>query len=232
LLLSPTQLRLAYATVVAGVTAEGDDALASWCVEELLARIDTLPPSTTGAARLGAEQSATPSRTVALRDLADDDAPSALPPSEGDPLAGTTATAAAATATANDDDDATVTPREQRVLALPRGAHLLVLVSVLPAVSLSLLPSILSSLETLVRNEPVGSDAREALVQECFAVLGTGMDAVKRGEGVRWWLEHGRGLLVGGPLEEAEEHVLGMEEPSQAEVTVGEEEHGGEEAKL
>ncbi|GAA5846040.1 hypothetical protein JCM9279_004765 [Rhodotorula babjevae] len=228
-LLSPTQLRLAYATVVAGVTAAGDDALASWCVEELLVRIDALPPSTAAAASLDAEQASASSRTVALRDLADDDARAAPPATE---LVTPTVTTTAAAVPSANDDDATITPREQRVLALPRGAHLLVLVSLLPAVSLSLLSSVLSSLEALVRDEPVGSDAREALVQECFAVLGTGMDAVKRGEGVRWWLERGRGLLVGGSLEEEEDEGLGESEQATARVEPDEEGEGDEEAKL
>ncbi|GAA5907246.1 hypothetical protein JCM8208_006730 [Rhodotorula glutinis] len=222
-LLSPTQLRLAYATIVAGVTAAGDDALAWWCVEELLTRIDTLPLSSTSAISLVNEQKAAPSRSVALRDLAENEEPS------GPPAAGLATAAAAAADDPAIDNDATITPREQRVLALPRGAHLLVLVSLLPAVSLSLLPTVLSALEALVRHEPVGSDAREALVQECFAVLGTGMDAVKRGEGVRWWLERGRGLLVGGPLDE---EALDEVEESTAEVQEPDNGRGVEEAKL
>ncbi|KPV75457.1 uncharacterized protein RHOBADRAFT_53432 [Rhodotorula graminis WP1] len=225
-LLSPTQLRLAYATVVAGVTAAGDDALAWWCVEELLARIDALPPSNSSATSIAAEQASTPRRTVALRDLAEDDGPTARPVAE-------VATAAATAADAPSiDDDAMITPAEQRVLALPRGAHLLVLVALLPSVSLSLLPTVLSALEALVRHEPVGSDARDALVHECFAVLGSGMDAVKRGEGVKWWLERGRGLLVGGPLEEEKDGALDEVRQATAEKEEQETGPGDEEAKL
>lgn len=225
-LLSPTQLRVGYATTVAAVTAAGDDALAWWCVEELLARIDALPVSTPQATP------APSASAIPLRDLSED-----VPGAPPTPIA---AVPSAAPAPAP-EDDAAVTPREQRVLSsLPRGAHLLVLVSLLPSLSLSLLSLALSALEARVRLEPPppgpspGSDGRAALVEECFAVLGTGMDAAKRAEGVRWWLERGRDLLVGGPIqeeEEAKEDVkVGLE--GQVEQDGGEERPAGLDAKL
>ncbi|GAA6050173.1 hypothetical protein JCM3770_000437 [Rhodotorula araucariae] len=166
--LSATQLRLAYATTVGAVTTAGDDALAWWCIEELLARIDALPLSTPVAEE--------PAPRPPLRDLADN---TVLPAAEA----------------AAPDADAAVSPREERALALPRGALLLVLAALLPSVSLALLARLLDALEARVRLEPRGSDGRAALVETTFEVLGVGMDAVKRAEGVRWWLERGRGLL-------------------------------------
>ncbi|BGP39922.1 hypothetical protein JCM10450v2_003899 [Rhodotorula kratochvilovae] len=186
-LLSPTQLRLAYATTVSAATAAGDDALAWWCIEELLARIDALPLALPAAAVEEGAPAAAP--RAPLRDLAE----TPVPPTEAAPEIAA--------------EDATVTPREERALSLPRGALLLVLPSLLPSVSLALLPQLLSALEARVRLEPRGSDGREALVETTFEVLGVGMDAVKRAEGVRWWLERGRGLLVGGPVAEEEEEA-------------------------
>ncbi|GAA5916575.1 hypothetical protein JCM6882_002547 [Rhodosporidiobolus microsporus] len=171
-LLSPSQFRLAYSAVVAAVSST-DDALAWWAVQELLAKIETLPVS-----------SSSPSASSA--------------PSPTSPSSSTLDT---------------------RALSLPRGAHLLTLTSLLPSLSLRLFPLALSSLETLLRLEPPESDGRKALVEYLFGVLGEGMDAAKRAEGTRWWMERGVGVAEGGPLpEQGEVEEVEEEQVREAEL--------------
>lgn len=165
-LLSPTQLRFAYSTTV-GAVSDTDDALAWWCVEELLARLEASPVS--------------------------QDRPASTLPSSADDLV------KAADAPPADEDNV-VTPLETRATTLPRGAFLLTLIALLPAVNLVLFSPLLSHIERLIRQEPVGSDGRSALVEATFEQLGAGMDAVKRKEATEWWLRRGKGLASGGEV--------------------------------
>ncbi|CEQ39033.1 SPOSA6832_00511, partial [Sporobolomyces salmonicolor] len=195
-LMSPSQLRFAFSNMVYAVS-QTDDALAWWCIRELLAAIDNLPTSTaTNAPELGFV-SVEPARP-SLRDLsdnADGDLGVAAPPvSPPHPF-----TTAAPTL-------------ESRSLSLPRGALLMTLIALLPSINLVLFLSLLSHIERLIRLEPAGSDSRTALAEWVFEVLGTGMDVIKRSEGARWWLEHGEGLIREEKEGDAEEMGEGMEE--------------------
>ncbi|GAA6012349.1 hypothetical protein JCM11491_007105 [Sporobolomyces phaffii] len=183
--LTPTQLRLAYSTVVSS-TSKFDDALAWWCIQELLSAIERLPVA--DAASLPGSTLTTSSRPR-LRDLGDD----SVPESQGVPDVGA------------QPDQAAVPTLETRILALPRGALLLTLVALLPSVNFVLFRSLLSRIARLAEVEPADHDGRHALGQWTFEVLGTAMDVVKREEGVRWWMEHGRALL-GGPGSEGRPH--------------------------
>ncbi|GAA6027304.1 hypothetical protein JCM8097_002576 [Rhodosporidiobolus ruineniae] len=194
-LLSPTQFRLAYSTLVGAVSAS-DDALAWWAVQELLEKIEALPVASFHAA---AELS--PSSRPALRDLTDD-APAAAPEPAVPELGAAPP----------------ISPLDTRALTLPRGGHLLALTALLPSVSLLLLPRLLSALEPLVRLEPVRHDGRAAVVEFAFQMLGEGMDAVKRVEGTEWWMRHGEGLVSGGLVEEEREAEEKMEEEKEEEV--------------
>lgn len=134
------------------------------------------------------------------RDLSEDHNDSAPPPALSSALTG---------AASPDPASATpLTPLDSRILTLPRGGHLLTLISLLPSVSLRLLPSLLSTIETLVREEPL-CHGRAAVGEWMFGVLGEGMDASKRTEGTRWWMERGEGVCRGGPMEAFEEDANG-----------------------
>ncbi|BGP24503.1 peroxisomal membrane protein [Rhodotorula toruloides] len=171
-LLSPTQLRFAFSTTI-GAVSYTDDALAWWCIEELLARLEALPVSTEGPV-----STAEP-----------------VPPPSRDDIAKAADIPAASEGTA-------VTPLETRARTLPRGAYLLTLIALLPAVNLVLFSPLLSHIERLVRQEPVYSDGRDALVEATFEQLGARMDAVKRKEATEWWLRRGKGLVEGAPVRE------------------------------
>ncbi|GAA5917798.1 hypothetical protein JCM5296_007569 [Sporobolomyces johnsonii] len=195
-LMSPSQLRFAFSTMVYAVS-QTDDALAWWCIRELLAAIEALPTSTATNAPEPDSAAVEPARPP-LRDLSDntDGDLAALPPPPTLP-----------------DPSPTAAPTlESRSLSLPRGALLLALIALLPSINLVLLLSLLSHIERLIRLEPAGSDGRTALAEWVFEVLGTGMDVVKREEGVRWWLDHGEGLVREGKEGEAEEMEEGIEE--------------------
>ncbi|GAA5951893.1 hypothetical protein JCM21900_004176 [Sporobolomyces salmonicolor] len=201
-LMSPSQLRFAFSKMVYAVS-QTDDALAWWCIRELLAAIDNLPTSTATNAPEPGFVSVDPARP-SLRELSDnadgDLRVAPAPVSPPHPF-----TTAAPTL-------------ESRSLSLPRGALLLTSIALLPSINLVLFLSLLSHIERLIRLEPAGSDSRTALAEWVFEVLGTGMDVVKRGEGARWWLEHGEGLIreekegdaeeMGGEMEEGVEKVV------------------------
>ncbi|BGP02611.1 hypothetical protein NBRC10513v2_003713 [Rhodotorula toruloides] len=192
-LLSPTQLRFAYSTTVGAVSNTGD-ALAWWCIEELLARLEALPVSTEGPA------STTEPMPV---------------PSADDLVKGADVPPAS--------EENVVTPLETRAMTLPRGAYLLTLIALLPSVNLVLFSPLLSHIERLIRQEPVNSDGRNALVEATFEQLGAGMDAVKRKEATEWWLRRGRGLVSGGPVHQ-DADVRGLEGLGKAAETEEEEE--------
>ncbi|GAA6002370.1 hypothetical protein JCM10207_001086 [Rhodosporidiobolus poonsookiae] len=76
-LLSPIQLRLAYATMV-GAVSTSDDALAWWCIQELLAKIEVLPT----ASEVAVPSSVASADAVAAPASSADDAPSTVSPLE------------------------------------------------------------------------------------------------------------------------------------------------------
>ncbi|GAA5851336.1 hypothetical protein JCM8547_004212 [Rhodosporidiobolus lusitaniae] len=212
-LLSPTQFRLAYSTLVAAVSSS-DDALAWWCIEELLAAIDKLPVATPPVE--------TSSSSSLLSGLGNDDS---APLTSSSGPSSITSTAVTSPSAAPPPPAFPLSPLDGRASSLPRGIHLLTLTSLLPSVSLRLLPRLLTSIETLIWEEPLGSDGRRAIVEYAFERIGEGMDAVKRGEGTRWWMEKGEGLERGGPVreeavvvEEREEEKEEREEQVKAEL--------------
>lgn len=180
-LLTVTQMRLAYSTTVAAVS-QTDDALAWWCIEELLERIESLPVSETASSHGQDALSATWKGASAPSS-------SAAPDQAADPAL-----------SSSPDESKLVAPLDTRASTLPRGPYLLALSALLPSVSLVLLPPLLSHLERLVRSEPVESDGRAAIVEAIFEQVGMGMDAVKRKEATEWWLLHASELRNGGPL--------------------------------
>ncbi|GAA5956218.1 hypothetical protein JCM8115_001654 [Rhodotorula mucilaginosa] len=180
-LLTVTQMRLAYSTTVAAVS-KTDDALAWWCIEELLERIESLPVSEAASSH---EQDA----LSATWKAASAPSSSAAPAQVADPAL-----------SSSPDESKLVTPLDTRASTLPRGPYLLALSALLPSVSLVLLAPLLSHLERLVRLEPVESDGRAAIVEAIFEQVGMGMDAVKRKEATEWWLLHASELRNGGPL--------------------------------
>lgn len=175
--LSPTQLRLAYSTVVRS-TSSFDDDLAWWCIQELVASVERLPVS------LESNPEVPIATRARFRDLSEDSVVKDSPPVT--PFAGDAESA-----------NPTALTVEARALTLARGARLLALVSLLPSVNLVLFQALLDEISRLVGLEPVASDGRTALGEWTFEVLGTGMDVVKREEGVRWWMEHGEELVNG-----------------------------------
>lgn len=164
-----------------------DDALAWWCIRELVSAIERLPTSSEPASSASLPISTT---TRPPRRQLEDESSSAL---------------VAQSSTATEKETIAPPTLETRSLALPRGALLLVLVSLLPSVNFVLFQSLLAQIARLVSREPVDHDGRKALGEWIFEVLGTGMDVVKREEGVRWWLKNGRDLLRGGRFESGEE---------------------------
>lgn len=180
-LLTVTQLRLAYATTVAAVS-KADDALAWWCIEELLERIESLPTTHREGGSSASLENATAPGSLAAPSHASDPASTA-------------------------DESQLVTPLDTRASTLPRGPYLLALSALLPSVNLVLLPPLLSHLERLVRLEPVESDGRAAVVEAIFEQVGMGMDAVKRKDATEWWLLHGADLRNGGPVQEGSDEA-------------------------
>ncbi|GAA5909865.1 uncharacterized protein JCM6883_003119 [Sporobolomyces salmoneus] len=179
--LSPTQLRVAYSTVVRSASSF-DDALAWKSIQDLVTAIERLPVST-----LATESSnLQPTQRPRLRALSDDDSDLDTIPSNQSSVPA---------------EEPVASTIETRVLTLPRGPLLLSLISLLPSVNLVLFRSLLAEITRLVDLEPVDSDGRKALGEWTFEVLGAGMDVVKHQEGVRWWMEHGRELIAGVRVE-------------------------------
>jgi hypothetical protein len=161
-----------------------DDALAWSCIQELVSAINQRPIAATSNTSMAAI--AVRATSPRLRDL------------EEDSGSGDTDSPAVTNLEPDEPPASTV---ETRALTLPRGALLLTLISLLPSVNLVLLRSLLTEISRLVDLEPAEHDGRRALGQWTFEVLGSGMDVVKREEGVRWWLEHGAELLDGKKVE-------------------------------
>lgn len=184
--MSASQLRLAFTTIVRCVSAT-DDALAWYCILQLIDAIRALPASTS-----------TPTPTS-----------SAIAPQPG-------ASAPAPPTTSRDfdeeasstrlDETSSLSPLEQRALTLQRGHLLLTLIDQTTSVNLILLRKLLDEIWYFIREEGAGVDEvmgkaadgeespKEALVKVVFGTLGEGLDATKREEGVRYWLEHSEEL--------------------------------------
>lgn len=160
-LMTTSQLRLAFTTMVSCVS-RSDDALAWYAIEQLTSAISLLPLSSPSPPP-------PPSPTdlslvpAPLRDFSD---------------AGPTRL----------DEASSLSPLETLALQLGRGHLLLTLIDQSTAVNLVLLRSLLDRIWDLVGQEPEG-EPKHALIKVLFATLGQGLDATKRDEGVRYWLD-------------------------------------------
>ncbi|KAL8279383.1 hypothetical protein RQP46_008195 [Phenoliferia psychrophenolica] len=180
-LMTTSQLRLAFTTMV-GCLSNSDDALAWYCVQELISTIANLPPSPTSNTAL--LESTPPSRSLSpVTDLTSTDASPEPPTSRDFSDAPPTRL----------DEASTLSPLETLALQLPRGHLLLTLIDQTTAVNLVLLRSLLDRIWDFVREEEEG-EAKDALVKVFFGTLGEGLDATKREEGVRYWMERGEEL--------------------------------------
>ena len=173
-LMTTSQLRLAFTTMV-GCASNSDDALAWYCILELIAAISALP-------RLSAPPSALPSLPPSHPDLSDLASPKQ-----------STSRDFSDSASTRIEEASTLSPLETQSLQLPRGYLLLTLIDQTTAVNLVLLRSLLDCIWDFVREEKDG-EAKDALVKVLFGTLGEGLDATKREEGVRYWMERGEEL--------------------------------------
>lgn len=166
--MTASQVRLAFTKIVQ-CASTSDDSLAWYCITELLSSIQAIPTSPS-------------SRAVTLPPPAPS---SATLPADSDATPPTTRL----------DESPSLTSLELATLKSARGHLLLTLIDQLTAVNLVLLRSLLGEIWTLVKEEKDG-EAKKALGDVVFKTLGEGLDASKREEGVRWWLERGAELTV------------------------------------
>jgi hypothetical protein len=87
------------------------------------------------------------------------------------------------------DSAITLSPLESTALKLQRGHLLLTLIDQTTSVNLILLRTLLNQIWMFVNDEVRGSEEKSALVKVVFNTLGEGLDATKRDEGVKYWLE-------------------------------------------
>lgn len=170
-LMSASQLRLAFTTMIRCVSAS-DDALAWFCILQLIAAIKAIPlnppsptrpdvPTSTNAATLPVDESAS------SREFDEESSTTRL------------------------DEAAVLSPVEASALKLQRGHLLLTLIDQTTAVNLILLRTLLGQIWEFVNEEKAAGDdeGKNALVKVVFNTLGEGLDATKRDEGVRYWME-------------------------------------------
>lgn len=197
-LMSASQLRLAFTTVVR-CASNSDDALAWYCIMQLVDAIRALPPTASSSEAPTATSSALArasghtAAVVQVSEAVTSDA--VIPPATGREYD------AEATQTRL-DEASNLSPLEIRALSLKRGHLLLTLIDQTTAVNLILLRKLLDEIWTFVKEEGEGDQAareqeespKEALVKVLFGTLGEGLDATKREEGVRYWLERSEEL--------------------------------------
>lgn len=174
--MSAPQLRLAFTTMIRCLSNE-DDALAWWCILQLIEAIKLLPSSAAPSSPVRLETTA---QTV-LASVDEDEEPI----NSGREFD-------AAEAPTNLSDAVPLSPLETQALELPRGHLLLALIDQTTSVNLILLRSLLEQIWEFIDREE--GEGRDALVKVLFSTLGEGLDATKREEGVRWWMERGSEL--------------------------------------
>ena len=171
-----------------------DDKLAWWSILQLVSAIERLPSASSSD---NSPQTLTEEANRGhLRDLSEDIEEAVSSISNPRP----------------EEEDSAPATVESRALTLPRGSLLLALISLLPSVNLALFPSLLDEISRLVDLESPSTDGRKALGQWTFEVLGSGMDVVKREEGVRWWMNNGQALLNGSRRKPCAEQKVEVEE--------------------
>lgn len=170
-LMSASQLRLAFTTMIRCVS-NSDDALVWYCLLQLIDSIRALPISPPSASISLSTAESEASTTTAL---GDDSASSR----EFDEESSTTRL----------DSAITLSPLESTALKLQRGHLLLALIDQTTSVNLILLRTLLDQIWEFVKEEQSGCEEKAALVKVVFNTLGEGLDATKRDEGTRYWLE-------------------------------------------
>lgn len=169
--MSAGQLRLAYTTMIKCVSSS-DDALAWYCILELIKAIRSIPLASSPLP-LSSSSSDTSTSTahasIALGRALDTDED---------------------TTTTRLEEAEELTPLEQSALSLPRGHLLLTLIDQTKSVNLILLRTLLGHIWEFIKEER-GGEGKESLVQIMFGTLGEGLDATKRDEGVRYWMSRG-----------------------------------------
>ncbi|KAK4047724.1 hypothetical protein OIV83_005232 [Microbotryomycetes sp. JL201] len=186
-LMSASQLRLAYTTMIRCVSLS-DDALAWYCIEQLISAIERTPLSRETAS------------DVAQNGTNDGDESKNLPP-------GSTPRDYDAEAEHPRLDEASnLSPLEQTAQRSSRGPLLLALIDQTTSVNLVLLTSLLDHIWRLIKlesgpatrfkkkerqdNKPERNmSTREAFVNILFQRLGEGLDATKRAQGIKYWLD-------------------------------------------
>jgi hypothetical protein len=203
-LMSASQLRLAY-TAVVRCASGSDDALAWYCILQLIEDIRKIEPGTLLAppgSSISNAQDVPPSASSTPREYDDEAAQTRI------------------------DEAASLSPLERQALTLRRGHLLLALIDQTTSCNLVLLRKLLDQIWTFVKEErqhegaavtalapvtavsatrpsssssaPVEEEepgsAVDALVKVLFSTLGEGLDATKREEGVRYWLERSEEL--------------------------------------
>jgi hypothetical protein len=168
--MSAGQLRLAYTTMIKCVSSS-DDALAWYCILELIRAIRSIPlaSSPSPLALSSSTSTSTAHAPIALGRALDIDED---------------------TTTTRLEEAEELTPLEQSALSLPRGHLLLTLIDQTKSVNLILLRTLLGHIWDFIKEER-GGEGKEALVQIMFGTLGEGLDATKRDEGVRYWMDRG-----------------------------------------
>lgn len=188
--MSASQLRLAFTTIVRCVSSS-DDALAWYCILKLIEAIRALPASSSEL-----KSASTLTFSAPPPQPATSSSSSTPPPTNRDYDEEATQTRL--------DESSSLSPLEQRALTLHRGHLLLTLIDQTTSVNLILLRKLLDEIWGFIKEEGAGVDAvlsgaeeetpKEALVKVVFGTLGEGLDATKREEGVRYWMEHGEEL--------------------------------------
>lgn len=197
--MSASQLRLAY-TAVVRCASGSDDALAWYCILQLVDAIKDIPPGQLAVTPAAA--SSTPSPSSPNSSNASEATSSS--PREFDDEAVQTRL----------DEAASLSDSERQALTLRRGHVLLALIDQTTSCNLVLLRKLLYQIWSFVRQERScemeelpqpqprqgqqdgQGSAVDALVRVLFSTLGEGLDATKREEGVRFWLERSEELAV------------------------------------
>ncbi|KAM0787686.1 hypothetical protein ACM66B_003748 [Microbotryomycetes sp. NB124-2] len=194
-LMSASQLRLAYTTMIRCVSLS-DDALAWYCIEQLIAAIERIPVSTSLSLHSSPVNVLGQNKTQASppQDIDNPNLPPGSQPRDYD----------AESQHPRLDEASNFSPLEQTCLKSSRGALLLSLIDQTTSVNLVLLTSLLDNVWRLVKLEHGGLDqttrvgeeanergmsTREAFVNILFQRLGEGLDATKRAQGIKYWLE-------------------------------------------
>lgn len=182
--MSASQLRLAFTTMIRCVS-NSDDALAWHCILQLDAAISAIPISSTAQSPPPTSLEQVASNAAVGEELPTEDGPTEREFDED---------------ITRLDEATLLSPLELQALQSQRGHLLLTLIDQATSVNLILLRSLLERIWSFIKEEgsdletgarkAEGESGKEALIKVVFNTLGEGLDATKREEGVRWWMEN------------------------------------------